>query len=321
MSNRVVYFNGSFVPESEARVSIFDSALMYGDMAFDMTRTFGQTPFRLGDHIERIYAALKLMEIDCGMSMDEMEATTVETLQRNLSTEPDDVDWQIMHDISRGPLPVYRTVFPDGLQPTVSINCWPLITHMGSFAKNYETGVSVGIPAQQALPAQLVDAKAKTRSRLHYQIANLQAARMGDIWPLLMDTDGFIAEGTGWNIFFVRGGILYTPQPRNILLGVSRRVTMELAAEEGIEVREVNWGRYEALQAEEMFCTGTSYSLCHANRFEGQLIGDGSPGPIFQKLMAAWQRRAGVDFVAQAKEYARRLPEWEQREMEESKRS
>jgi len=316
MANRVVYFNGDFVPESEARVSIFDSALMYGDMAFDMTRTYRQKPFHLCSHIERIYAALELMEIDCGMSRDEMEKATLETLERNVPTEADDMDWQIMHDVSRGPMPSYRTAFPDGLRPTVSINCWPLITHTGAFAPNYDSGVSLGIPAQQALPAYLIDPKAKTRSRLHYQMANLQAARMGNVLPLLLDTDGFIAEGTGWNIFLVRDGVLYTPEPRNILLGVSRRVTMELAVEEGIEVREANLGRYEALRADEMFCTATTYALCHANSFEGQPVGDGTPGPIFKKLMAAWKQRAGIDFVAQAKDYASRLQEWEKREQE-----
>ena len=315
MPNRIVYFNGEFVPESEARVSIFDSALMFGDMAFEMTRTYGQKPFRLRDHLDRIDGALKLLEIDCGMTLEAMEEATLETLERNLPTESKDVDWQIMHNISRGPLPLYHTAFPAGTRPTISINCWPLISHMGTFATNYASGLSVGIPAQQALPSHLVDAKAKTRSRLHYQMANLQAARMGGIWPVLLDPDGFITEGTGWNIFFVRDGILYTSEPRNILLGVSRRVTMELAVEGGIEVCETNLGRYEALQADEIFCTGTTYALCHANSFEGQTVSDGEPGPVFTQLMAAWKRRAGIDFVHQAKDYAERLPEWEKREL------
>ena len=86
MSERSVYFNGQFVPESEARVSIFDSALMYGDMAFEMTRTYNQTPFRLQEHLERLYGSLKLMEIDCGLSLEEMKQVTLETLERNQRT-------------------------------------------------------------------------------------------------------------------------------------------------------------------------------------------------------------------------------------------
>ena len=90
MSVRTVYFNGAFVPESEARVSIFDSALMYGDMAFEMTRTFNHKPFRLREHLERLYGSLRLLEIDCGLTIDEMERATLATLERNIPTESAD---------------------------------------------------------------------------------------------------------------------------------------------------------------------------------------------------------------------------------------
>ncbi len=312
MSQRVVYFNGRFVAESEARVSIFDSALMYGDMAFEMTRTFHHEPFRLREHLERLYGSLKLLEIDCGLTIDEMERATRETLERNLPSEPQDVDWQIMHDVSRGPLPLYQTAFPEGLRPTVSINCWPLITHTGGFADKYASGVRIMIPAQQTLPAHLLDLKAKTRSRMHYRMAELQAARCsaGD-WPVLLDPDGFLAEGPGWNIFLVKDGVIFTPEPRNILLGVSRGTILDLARELGIEVREANLGRYEAALADEIFCSATTYCLVHATSFEGQPVGDGRPGPVFQRLTKAWKDLVKLDFVEQARDYRRRLPQWE----------
>jgi branched-chain amino acid aminotransferase len=310
MPARKVYFNGEFVAEQEARVSIFDSALMFGDMAFEMTRTYGQQPFRLREHLERLYASLRLMEIDCGLTLEEMESATLDTLAQNLPSEAEDVDWQIMHDVSRGPLPVYRTAFPEGLRPTVLINCWPLITHMGGFAERYAEGVDVIIPAQIAVPAHLVDPKAKTRSRLHYQMAVLQGARADGAWPVMMDPDGFLAEGPGWNIFLVKDRVIYTPEPRNILLGVSRGTIFDLAREQGLDICETNLGRYEALQADEIFCTATTYGLVHVASFEGQAVGDGTAGPVFHELMQAWKALVGVDFVAQAEDYARRLPQW-----------
>lgn len=313
MSQRVVYFNGRLVPEHEARVSIFDSALMFGDMAFEMTRTYIRRPFRLREHLLRLYGSLRLLEIDTQISLEEMERATLDTLERNLPSEPADMDWQIMHNVSRGPLDLYRSAFPEGIRPTVSINCWPLITHMGRFAPTYDSGVHVVIPAQQALPAHLVDPKAKTRSRLHYQMAQLQARRMGEIrWPVLLDPDGFLAEGPGWNIFLVKDGVIFTPQPRNILLGVSRATTIELATRLGISVHETNLGRYEALAADEIFCTATTYALVHATTFEGQQVGNARPGPVFLRLMEAWRQLAGIDFVAQAHDFAKRLPAWEQ---------
>ncbi len=313
MSNRTVYFNGDFVPESEACISIFDSALMYGDMAFEVTRTFNHKPFRLREHLQRLYGSLRLMVTDCGLTIDEMEQTALEVLRRNLPTEADDVDWQIMHDVSRGPLPAYHTAFADGIRPTVLINCWPLITHTGGFAPNYDTGVDVMIPAQQTIPAHLLDPKAKTRSRLHYRLAELQAQRSGDgKWPVMLDDHGFLAEGTGCNIFLVKDGVICTPEPRNVLLGVSRGTVLDLASELGIEVRQTNLGRYEALMADEIFCTATTYCMVHAVTFEGQTIGSGRPGPVFTKLINAWKELVGVDFVAQAQEYNRRVPGWEE---------
>ncbi|MCH2210253.1 MAG: aminotransferase class IV [Fuerstiella sp.] len=311
MSARLVYLNGKFVPECDARVSIFDSALMYGDMAFEMTRTFNHKPFRLREHLDRLYGSLRLLEIDCGLSIDEMEKLTRETLERNIPTEADDMDWQIMHDVSRGPLPLYSSAFGAGVQPTVSINCWPLITHTGGFANNYRTGVEIMIPAQQTIPAHLLDLKAKTRSRVHYRMAELQGQRAGGRWPVLLDPDGFLAEGPGWNIFLVRNGVIFTPEPRNVLNGVSRNATIEFAGIAGIEVRETNLGRYEALTAEEIFCTATTYSLVHATSFEGQTVGDGRPGPVFHTLLNTWKDQVGIDFVAQALDYAPRVAAWQ----------
>ena len=155
--------------------------------------------------------------------MDEMEHITQETLAKNLPTESGDMDWQIMHDVSRGPLALYLMAFSEPLRPTVSINCWPLIVHMGNFASNYAKGVHIVIPAQQALPAHLLDPKAKTRSRLHYQMAILQAGGWAPAAAGAAGSRWLSGRGPGWNIFLVKNGELLMPEPRNILLGVSLR--------------------------------------------------------------------------------------------------
>ena len=226
------------------------------------------------------------------------------------------MDWQIMHNVSRGPLPLYGTVFGGQPEPTVTINCWPLITHMAGFVANYQSGLRLAICAQQAIPAHLLDPKAKTRSRMHYQMAVLQGARLGEgIWPVMLDPDGFLAEGPGWNVFLVKDGVISTPEPRNCLLGVSRGNVLELASQLGIPVREANLGRYEALRADEIFCTSTTYCICHAVSFEGQAVGKGTAGPVFQQLQAAWKEQVGVDFVAQAESYAGQLADWREAEL------
>jgi len=152
---------------------------------------------------------------------------------------------------------------------------------------------------------------------MHYKMAELQGQRIGEgAWPVLFDPDGFMAEGPGWNIFLVNDGTIYTPEPRNILQGVSRGTVLELAGQEGIPLVEANLGRYEALQAEEIFCTSTSYCIVHGRSFEGQTVGDGQRGPVVERLTEAWRQHVGVDMIGQAREYAEALPRWLEQEVE-----
>lgn len=296
------YYNGQLVPLGEARVSIFDNALIYGDMVFEMTRSFAKQPFRLDQHLDRLFASLRLLEIDCGLSRDELERVTLATVEANLACLEEDVDYYIMHDISRGPVSYFGQAFPEGLQPTVIVAIWPMIAHIARVAAEYETGVHAVVTSQRAIPSRYLDPKAKTRSRLHYQMANLQAARYGpDAWAVLLDEQGCIAEGTSCNFFIVKGGTLYTPEPHNILRGVSRGYVAELAEALGIPCVTGPFEPYDVLQAEEAFFTATSFCILPATRFEGQPIGDGKPGPITRALLAEWSRRVGVDIVAQAR--------------------
>ena len=163
---RVVYFNGDFIPEIDARISIFDSALMVGDMVFEMTRTFNQQPFQLRQHLERLYASLDYAEIDCGLCIDQMETATHETIARNLPAL-EDFDIQIMHDVSRGALDFYETLVREGTRPIVSINVLPLVRHIGRSAGAYEKGVHFVITPQLSVPARYIDPKAKNRSRIY----------------------------------------------------------------------------------------------------------------------------------------------------------
>ena len=315
MHNRQVYFNGAFVSEQEARVSIFDSALMFGDMVFDMTRTYRQQPFRLRAHLERIYAGLRHLDIDCGLTIDQMEAATMQTLDLNLPVM-DGADVQIMHNVSRGPLGVYKSVFGGTVRPTVTINCWPYWWHLAGYGPQYRDGISAFITPQRSVPAHLIDPKVKNRSRLHYQMANIQVRKIDpQAQALLTDDQGQITEGTGSNFFIVKKGQLYTSTPRNILVGVTRGAVLDLAQELGIPAVEQDFGLYEVATADEAFFTATSFAVLPCVRVNGQVVGQGQPGPVTRKLIAGWSKMVGVDIVAQADEYAAKVQELE-RELE-----
>ena len=310
MATRVVYFNGEFIPELEARISIFDSALMFGDMVFEATRTFNQEPFRLREHMDRLYASMRYAEIDCGLTIEQMEAATCETIERNLPALGG-LDVQIMHDVTRGALPLYADIAREGLAPIVSINVIPLVRHTGYLAEKYEKGAHMVITPQQSVPARYIDPKAKNRSRIYYKLAELQAARMEQgAMPLLTDERGFITEGTGSNFFIACHGKILTPRPNDILRGVSRHACIELAGELGIPVREADIEPYDVREADEAWITSTPFSMLPVTRFNFQAVGDGKPGSIYRRLLTAWGNQVGVDIAAQAREYEALAQTW-----------
>jgi branched-chain amino acid aminotransferase len=309
MPERVCYFNGRLIPEREARVSIFDSALQVGDMAFEVTRTYHGRPFRLRDHLDRLWNSMAALRIDAGLTQAQLEEITADVLGRNQPTEAADVEWTILHEVSRGPAAGFRSHFATNeLRPTVIVACYPLAEKMARLAPAYETGVDLIVPDQRSLPHELLSAGIKCRSRVHYQLANLEAeAKLAGSTALLLDPDGYVTEGTTGNVFFVRGGELLTPTTRNILPGVTRRTILELAAEQNLPARETDITLGDALRCDEAFVTSTSIGVLHARTLETQPLGDGRIGPTTLRLRAALTERVGLDFAAQAKAYAARL--------------
>ncbi len=310
MSNRVVYLNGNYVPEVDARISIFDCALMYGDMLFEMTRAFNQKPFRLREHLERLYGSLRYAEIDCGLTIDEMEEATLQTIEKNLPAL-EGLDFQIMHDVTRGGMSFYEAIVKEGTSPIVSINVFPLIRHQGQMAAKYEKGAHAIVPAQQSVPSRYIDPKCKNRSRIFYKLADIQVGKMDiDAMALLTDEHGFITEGTGNNFFMAKDGEIYTPKPHNILRGVSRHACMDYATALGIPVHEADIEPYDLRAADEAWYSSTTVCIGPITKFDFHPVGVGKPGPIFKKLIQAWSDDVGVDIIGQACEYAKLMDSW-----------
>ena len=306
---RVVYLNGDYVPETEARISIFDCALMYGDMVFEMTRAFRQRPFRLEHHLDRLYGSLRYAGIDCGLEQAQMLAATHETIERNLPALGD-LDFQIMHNVTRGGMEIYAELVKEGTASVVTINVYPLVRHVGRSAAVYDRGAHFVTPRQQSVPARFIDPKAKNRSRIFYKLAELEAERMEPgAMALLTDERGCVTEGTGNNFFMARGGEIFTPKPHDILRGVSRQNCIELVRAAGIPLHEADLEPYDVREADEAWYTSTTICMLPITRFNFAPVGDGRPGPIYRRLLAAWSQQVGVDIAAQAKAYGA-LTDW-----------
>ena len=310
MSQRLVYFNGELISESEARISIFDCVLMFGDMVFEMTRSFNQKPYRLRQHLNRLYKSMRYAEINCGLTIDQMEDATHQTIEANLPAL-DNLDFQIMHDVTRGGLSLYENIIREGTAPIVSINIFPLVRHVGDLASQYKTGSHFVVTSQQSVPSRYIDPKAKNRSRIFYKIANLQANRMEEgAMALLTDEHGFITEGTGSNVFVVKNGEVFTPKPHNILRGISRQTCLELLIKKNIPVHQTDIDPYDVHSADEAWWTSTTICMIPITQFNFQPIDNGKPGPIYQNLLEAWSTEVGIDISNQANRYAKLSEVW-----------
>lgn len=302
---RVVWFNGQFVPESEAKISIYDSALMFGDMVFEMTRSFNKKQFKLRQHLERLYASIKYLRIPITMSIEEMEKHCYETIEINEPVfEPDD-EHRLMIDVSRGILSIYEGVVGIHQGPNIIIADFPLRWTVAGMGKLYDTGINAVITSQRAIPAYLLEPKVKNRSRIHYLMANIEASLFeGDNnWALLLDPDGFIAEGTGDNFFIVKDSVIITPEGRNILRGISRAYIFELASKLKIPCIEKNIEPYDVITADEAFMTGTPFCILPVSSLNSIPIGDAPMGRITRLLLDTWSNEVGVDIVEQIKKW------------------
>jgi branched-chain amino acid aminotransferase len=301
---RVVYFNGEFVSEAEARISIYDSALMFGDMVFEMTRSFRKEQFKLREHLARLYAGLKILRIPIGMNLEDMERACLATVDANDHLFGPDDEHRLMIDVSRGLLGIYQNNVAVAKGPNVVIADFPLRWTVAGMGKLFDKGINAVITSQRAIPASLLDPKIKNRSRIFYLMANIEASQVegDDNWALLLDPDGFVAEGTGDNFFIVKDGTVISPEGRNILRGISRDYVMrELAPRLNIPVIEKNIEPYDVYTADESFMTGTPFCMLPVTRLNGVNIGDGAVGPVFTRLLEAWSESVRIDIPGQIK--------------------
>ena len=306
LSSRKVYFNGVLVPESDAKISIYDSALMFGDMVFEMTRSFNKKQFKLKEHIERLYAGLKILRIPMTMSPDELEKACQQTIDANDHFFAPDDEHRLMIDVSRGILGIYHGIQGLHKGTNVIIADFPLRWTVAGMGPLFDHGINAVITSLRAIPATLMDPKIKNRSRLFYLTANIEAGQVaGDNnWALLLDTDGFVAEGTGDNFFIVKNGCVITPEGRNILRGISRQYVMdELCPTCGYRVVEKNIEPYDVYLADEAFMTGTPFCMLPVTSLNGNKIGSGKVGPVFQKLLRLWGQNTGVDIQTQIQKW------------------
>jgi branched-chain amino acid aminotransferase len=277
---RIVFMNDRLVPEDEARVSVFDHGLLYGDGVFEGMRSYSGRVFRLDAHIDRLWESAQAICLKIPLTKEAVAQAVNETLAANGLT-----DGYVRLLVTRGAgtlgLDPNRTKNPQVIVIADTISLYP--------REHYEKGLRIVTAATQRTQAAALSPRIKSLNYLNNIMAKLEGLQAGCVEALMLNHKGEVAECTGDNIFVVRKGLLLTPPPdAGILEGITRGAVMDLARSAGIDCREATLTRHDLYTAEECFLTGTAAEVIPVVEIDGRSIGTGRPGPVTAKLLAAF---------------------------------
>jgi branched-chain amino acid aminotransferase len=284
-----IYINGSFHAKADAKISVYDHGLLYGDGVFEGIRAYGGRIFRLKEHVDRLFKSAHTIMLSIPMTREAMAEAVVATVRENKLK-----DAYIRLIVTRGIGRLGLNPFTCGT-PQVIIIADKIVLYPKAF---YQKGLGVvTVPTQRNL-GEAVNPRIKSLNYLNNIMAKIEAINAGVYEAIMLNSLGYISECTGDNIFIISNGRLLTPALyMGVLEGITRDEVIALAARDGIEVRETILTRHDVFNADECFLTGTAAEIIPVVKVDGRLIGDGKPGTVTQRLMEDFRelvRREGV---------------------------
>ena len=282
-----IYLDGKFVDDAEAKVSVFDHGLLYGDGVFEGIRLYGGNVFRLEEHLERLEYSAKAILLSLPLSRKELSWATCETCRQNGLT-----DAYIRLVVTRG-------VGDLGLAPWLCAkpSIFIIASKITLYPKeHYDNGLAiVTVPTRRINPAAL-PSTVKSLNYLNNILAKIEARQFGALEAIMLNDQGYIAECTADNVFIVHKGEILTPSAsQGALKGITRSSMFDIAKELGLPIRETDMTRYDIWCADECFLTGTGAEVIPVVKLDGREIGTGKPGPVTQRLLQAFRKRVLVD--------------------------
>ena len=276
-----IYIDGKYCDEKNAKVSVFDHGLLYGDGVFEGIRAYHGRVFKLKEHIDRLFCSAKAILLTIPMSHAEVMRVVVETCRRNRIQ-----DGYVRLVVTRGPgglgLNPYKCKVSSVIVIADRIQLYP--------PELYKRGMDIiTVPTTRNLHSALNPA-IKSLNYLNNILAKIEAINCGCEEAIMLNAEGFVAECTGDNLFIVKDSQLFTPPlSAGALYGITRRVVMELASEAGLAVSEANLTRYDLFNADECFLTGTGAELIPVVKIDGRVIGTGRPAPVTKTLVEKYK--------------------------------
>lgn len=281
MGEQLIFLNGEFVTKENAVVSVYDHGFLYGDGVFEGIRAYNGNVFRLKEHLVRLYESAKSILLDIPYSFEEMTDIVTETLRRN----------ELKSGYIR--LVVSRGKGNLGLDPRnctkPSVVC--IAEELALFPRElYETGVEIITASSRRSRSDVLSPKTKSLNYLNNILVKIEANLAGVPEALMLNDQGYVAEGSGDNIFIVKGEQLITPPGYvGALEGITRNAIMDVANQKGYKVKEDVFTRHDVYVADEVFLTGTAAEVIAVIKVDGRVIGNGKPGPITNNILAGFQ--------------------------------
>ena len=276
-----IYIDGEFYDKENAKISVFDHGLLYGDGVFEGIRFYNGRVFRLEEHIDRLFDSARAIALNIGLDKPAVIEATLETIRQNKLQ-----DGYIRLVVTRG-------VGDLGLNPMLCPKASMIIIASKITlysAEKYENGLDVVTCSTRRITHGALSPMVKSLNYLNNVMAKIEAQNAGAGEGLMLNEQGFVSECTGDNIFIIKNGVISTPPiAAGALAGVTRAVVFDLAAELGIPIREPMMTRYDIFTADECFLTGTAAEVIPAVKLDTRPIGDGKPGPITQRLIGRFR--------------------------------
>ncbi|TWI57061.1 branched-chain-amino-acid transaminase [Halalkalibacter nanhaiisediminis] len=287
MSEQWIYLNGEFVEKHDAKISVYDHGFLYGDGVFEGIRVYDGNVFRLKEHLDRLYDSAKSIMLVIPHTKEEMTDLVIKTLQRNKLRSA-----YIRLVISRG-------VGNLGLDPSSCAKPQIVIIaeELALFPKElYDSGLEIITVATRRNRPDVLSPKVKSLNYLNNVLVKIEASLAGVSEALMLNDQGYVAEGSADNVFIIKGKKILTP-PGYIgaLEGITRNAIMEIATELGYTVKEEPFTRHDVYVADEVFLTGTAAEVIAVVKVDGRVIGNGVPGKETQQLLEAFRHRVIED--------------------------
>lgn len=276
-----IYIDGRYYSREDAKISVFDHGLLYGDGVFEGIRIYHGKVFKLREHIVRLYRSARTLFLDIPLDAEEMEKAVLDAVRVN---EKENGYIRLIVTRGEGPLGIDPATCP---KASVIIIVGDIQLYPAEF---YEKGIGIITAATRRVPSDTLDPRVKSLNYLNNIMAKIEARQAGCLEAVMLNREGYVAECTADNIFIVRNDELLTPEPRfGALDGITMRTILDLASSLGVMAREAALTRYDLYTADECFMTGTGAEVIPIIRIDSRMIGDGKPGPVTGRLIAAFK--------------------------------